>query len=1201
MWYEIFKFEIQYRAKQVSTYLFFVVVFLFSLIAFDFVFEGQPLGLIKDNAPYVIAKLMAIITGIFMIITSMVMGVPIIRDFDHHIESLLFVNPITKSDYCLGRFLGSFVILLFIFSGLLAGLIVGTFMPWRDAENLLPFNFWHYLKPFLTLVLPTLFVGGSLFFVSGALSRKMIVVYTQGLVFFMASILSHAIDNHFVASVLEPLSFTAIDEMVEFWSPAEQNTQSIPLEGALLYNRVLWILIGIFTLIKGYNLFSFNIIKEEKKTKEIREADHWEEYTQEEMTIPEFTLQRGAMTSFIQLKSHSIFHFKAIIKEASFWAVVLCGAVTIFINSINIGTSFGVNSFPTTYLILEELKEMSLYFFLIILVFYPGELIWRERRTKIDGLQDVLPISDFISLAGKYIGFTLTFILLLFALLLSGIAFQTLNGYYNYEPTVYFTGLFIEILPFLCLFTFLAFFFQVISNSKFIAHILFVVFFIMIMLFGISGIGHGLFTFGGIGMEEYSDMNGYGHFMGPYLWFKLYWLAFSIILFVISVIFNIRGKETGFKNRWKLGKQRLTKPLLGLGLTAAIIFVLSGSYIFYNTNILNTFFSRSEQEAFRVAYEQNLKGYEYQTQAKIVAVNLKLDLYPKDRNYILEGHYILKNRSEVPIHEIHIQKALSDQEEIEYVRFKGGASLNNENEKFGYSIYTLNHPLLPGDSIQMDFKQVAITKGFSESNDETHIVENGTFFNNDRFPSLGYNNKYELRDAKDRKSYGLSPRLGEAKRDDLRELVNGRTGGDGSKINFEIQLSTDADQIAIAPGYLEKKWIENNRNYFHYKVNSPMINFYSIVSARYEVLQDQWLPSADSLGNPIDLEIYYHKGHEYNLERMMKSMKKSFDYFSQHFSPYFYRQMRIMEYPRYAQFAQSFPNTVPYSEAIGFVLDIDDEKDIDIPFFITAHELAHQWWGLHLVAANVQGQNLILESLAQYSALMVIKQEYSEAAVSQFLAMEMKRYLDGRKRALKSEATLELVEGQEYVYYSKGAINMYALQDYIGEEKVNLALRRFIEDWNIIDGPLQKDQYPTTIDLLAYFRAVSPDSMQYLITDLFETNTIFENEVIEANYSKLSADQYQINLNLEAAKYRADSLGTETPHALADWIDIGVYSLGEDGKEELIYLEKHKISSPNVSLELFVDQAPSKAAIDPYHKLIDKDIKNNVIVVSDEQ
>jgi len=102
-----------------------------------------------------------------------------------------------------------------------------------------------------------------------------------------------------------------------------------------------------------------------------------------------------------------------------------------------------------------------------------------------------------------------------------------------------------------------------------------------------------------------------------------------------------------------------------------------------------------------------------------------------------------------------------------------------------------------------------------------------------------------------------------------------------------------------------------------------MVNFYSVVSARYEVMKDKW--------KDVKLEIYYNKGHDKNLNRMMDDLKKSLEYYSKSFSPYQFRQMRIMEFPKYASFAQSFANTVPFSEGIGFVLDVK-EKDPNIPF-----------------------------------------------------------------------------------------------------------------------------------------------------------------------------------------------------------------------------------------------------------------------------
>ena len=119
---------------------------------------------------------------------------------------------------------------------------------------------------------------------------------------------------------------------------------------------------------------------------------------------------------------------------------------------------------------------------------------------------------------------------------------------------------------------------------------------------------------------------------------------------------------------------------------------------------------------------------------------------------------------------------------------------------------------------------------------------------------------------------------------------------------------------------------------------------------------------------------------------------------------------------------------------------------------------------------------------------MVLKQQYSEDKAQQFLEIQEKRYLEGKRRESAQEPSLAFVENQEYIYYAKGAINMYAFQKQIGEDRVNLAIKRFINDWNTIDGNLKltTDRYATTEDLLGYFRDVTPKSLQHIINDLFE-------------------------------------------------------------------------------------------------------------------
>ncbi|UII31082.1 aminopeptidase [Fulvivirga ulvae] len=1194
MLYEIFRFEIQYRSRRPDTYIYFFILFFFSTIAVDFLFEGE-LHPLRRNAPLVIARTMGIVSALFMMVVSMIMGVAVLRDFDQQMESLMFVNPITKRDYLLGRFLGSFVVLVLIFSGLPLGMIAGDLMPWHKASELSPFELWHYLQPFLYLVLPTLFFGGAIFFVSGALSRKLIIVYTQGFFFLMAYLLAMNLavknDDLFVTALIEPFTFQTIRIATAFWTMAERNSMMVPMDDVLLYNRLMWSAIGIIALITGYYAFHFQVVRDKASRKRRQTTDSAASapsHTGSTKEIPAVTVRTGTWIGLIQLLHHALFNFRFIIKSIPFWAIVLCGMCILVITPFNLGTVYGVDSYPTTDILVGELMENTILFFLAIILFYSGELVWQERDVRVNGIYDALPVSDTVNFTGKFIGLILSYVVLIAAMILAGIGYQTFSGYYQYEPGVYFMGFFGEIFPFLFFLTIISFFFQVLVNHKFLAHLVVVAFvFASSIMLQVIGFNHGLYTFAAGDLGTYSAMNGYGHFLEPYLWFKLYWLSFSILLFIVAIILSVRGTETRLFRRWKLSKPRFTKPLSRASGVSIIIFLLTGGFIFHNTNILNSYLPEPAQNALQADYEKTLQHYKNIPQPKIVDVNLHLDLFPYDRDYAVEGDYVLTNHHNQAINEIHIQKLPNDQVALEYLDIEGGATYNNKHELFSYYIYELKHPLYPGDSLKMTFRQTFTTTGFTENSD-THVVYNGTFFDNSHFPTVGYNEDIELDDDHIRSGLGLVPKVRSAKIDDPIAVLDGKAGGDGEEINFEMVISTDTSQTAIVPGYLKKEWQEGSRRYFHYKMDEPMSNFYSMVSARYEVLKDQWIPSNDGLGDTADLEIYYHKGHEYNLQRMMNGMKRSLDYYSKHFGQYQYRQLRILESTIYKNRAQSFPNTIPFSEGMGFILDINDQEDLDMAFYVTAHEVAHQWWGHQVNPANVQGMSMISETLAQYAALMVFKDAFPEAQVEQLLKLQRERYFKGRSRERSCEMPLALVEsGQDYIHYGKGLINMYALQDYISEDSVNSALQQFLTDWNGFQKPLER--YPTTDDLLKYFRRVTPDSLQYVIEDLFERITIYKLKTNEATYDRTNAGQYHVKLSLEAQKYRIDSSGSEEVLAINDWIDIGIYA-----GEELIYKKKHFMTNENTELEITVNRKPTRAGIDPLHKLIDRKPEDNL-------
>ncbi len=326
---------------------------------------------------------------------------------------------------------------------------------------------------------------------------------------------------------------------------------------------------------------------------------------------------------------------------------------------------------------------------------------------------------------------------------------------------------------------------------------------------------------------------------------------------------------------------------------------------------------------------------------------------------------------------------------------------------------------------------------------------------------------------------------------------------------------------------------------------------------------------------------------------MITGIQDSLTYFTRSFGPYQHRQVRIVEFPRYQQFAQSFPNTIPYSERIGFIAKVDpnDEDDVDYPYYITAHEVAHQWWAHQVVGADAQGSTLLSETLAQYSALMVMKRSFGAEKMKRFLHYDLDRYLVGRSFEKKKELPLLRVENQPYIHYQKGSLAMYLLADDIGEDAVNRALAAFVTRHGFAGPP-----YPTARDLVQAFRDVTPPEGQHLIEDLFETITLYDDRAVSATYVEKGPGAYEVKLRVQAKKLRADELGNEREVPLDDDIDVGV--LGEDGK--LLWLERRHFTRAEEEITVTVAERPLKAGIDPLDKLVDRAPDDNVMTVSKE-
>jgi ABC-type transport system involved in multi-copper enzyme maturation permease subunit len=1183
--YNIITFELAYRFRRPATYIYFTILFLLSFLfaTTDAISIGGAVGNIYKNAPFTINQVVMILMLVGTMIISAVMGVPVYRDFEHHFHEIMFTTPVKKWQYLGGRFLGSYLTAIFIFTGILLGIFIGLLMPWVDKELVGPFKLSYFTTPFFQFILPNLFLLGAIFFSVGSLLRHQLAIFIQGILFFILYIvLSSAtgdVESNPVNSIFDPFGITPAFYLTRYWTPFEKNNFTIPFESYLLWNRLLWFFIAAIISFICYKLFkfskSFTPLVRKRKFSAISDIP-----PMQNLLMPAVKHDYSIATRWKQWRQTVKIDFLSTIRSVPFIAITLCGIILLLAQATNIGKMYGTSVYPVTYAILDTLTGNFFIFILVIITFYTGELIWKDRESSIHNITDALPVSKSLVITARFVTMCLIVALLLILVMLTGMLIQTINGFYRFDVDVYLKNLFLNQFPAFILLILLAFFIHSIVNNKFIGHTLMIVYFVGRIALSAMGINHKMLWYGSATQVPYSDMNGFGHFLFPKYTYLIYWGALGVMLFVFGIWMSRVGNQTDFSSRWKqaknLWKQGNGRIILPVSL---LIFILSGSFIFYNTNILHTFKTEKTQRKEQALYERKYRRYLDFNQPRITAVNIHVDLVPERRAAYLKGYYIIKNKSAFPIDTLLIGWS-SDNVKINRLNF-GIPAQETENYLHQFVIYKLEHSLMPGDSSKVEFDLAYESYGFSNNNEPGGLVYNGTFINNGLLPSFGYTEGAELSSNSDRRKEDL-PRKNHNMRllSDSAAVANTYLSQDADWISYECLISTAPDQIAISPGYLQKEWVENNRHYFHYKMDGPILNFYSFLSARYEVFRDRY--------HDINIEIYHHKSHNWNILKMNDAVKKTLAYCEKNFSSYQFKQVRILEFPKYEIFAQSFPNTIPFSEGIGFIYNVDKESDIDNAFYVTAHEVAHQWWGHQVAGANTQGSTLMVESMAQYTALMVMEHTYGKEMMEKFLKYELDRYLQGRSLERINEQPLAFNDGQGYIHYQKGSLVMYALKDYIGEETLNGAFKKFIQDYGFQSAPYV--QSPTFVK---YINDITPDSIKNIIPDMFAKITLFDLKCKDVSYS-LQGKKYKVEFDVEVSKAYADTIGNENKTPINDWIDVGVMKYAGNGKYTYLYLQKVHFIHPLQHIEIWVAEKPAKAGIDPLHKLIDRNSEDNV-------
>ncbi len=1189
-------FEFRFQLLSPASIAIFAIFFLlvFGGVTIDQIQVGGG-GSVNINSPNALALNILIFSVFGAIIPTVFLSSGVLRDDGFKTAELFYSRPVREFDFVLGRFIGGFVITAAVFASVPLAFLIGSLMPWLDPELIGPTVLWWYPYLFAVFGLVNMWVVGTILFTVANLTRSTVMTYSAfvGLLvlYFVGLGLSQAQPNlRETFALIDPFGFNTFSEMTRYWTVFDQNQRVAPFEGVLMANRLLWIGIGFALLILNVLTFRFRRGGSSKSRKG-HAAPVSATHAISEFDLPRVTPRLDGGAAVQQFLSRLSFEVKGVVLNVAFWILLVLGLLNT-IPGFFLGNEFyGTPNFPVTRIMVQVVEGAFAWLPFVVVIYYASEVMWRERRFGFSYIVDATPTPSWVFISTKFLALCVVIVALIATALTAAGLSQLIRGFPNVEVDQYLVrGLVGMITPAVLVAT-LAIFAQVLFNNRWLGMAALLGYQIVSIVMANVGLDHNLYNFANAPIAPYSDMNGYGHFLGIQLWFYAYWGFAGLLLLTLSYLLWSRGSLTAIMRRLADLPRGIAQP--GTAFVAFIAvagMVSTGGWIYYNTNVLNTYRSSNAQRALSAEYERQYLHLQDVPQPTLVDASYDVDIYPSERRYHASGHYVLENQTEAPLDTLWIsygQGTTVLEQTLE------GGSLASTDETFYLHEFTMDPPIAPGERRDFDFVLERSNPGFRNSGNVTSVNNNGSFFNNsESMPIIGFNDGWRLTGRQDRRREGLEPI------DRAYPLEDESRWGESyisntHYVGFRSDVCTSADQIAIAPGYLENEWQETDeqgraRQCYTYVMDRPILNFYSWLSARYEV--------AERETDGILYQVFYHPDHAWNVERMLEAGEDAIGYFSEHFSPYQYRQYRVLEFPAYATFAQAFPNTIPFSEGIGFIADLSDPAEIDYVYYVTAHEAAHQWWAHQVMAANVQGGTMLVETFAQYSALMVMRQAYGEDHMRRFLKFELDSYLSARGSESIEELPLYRVENQQYVHYRKGAVIMYALQDYVGEDVVNRVMQRLIDE-----RAYSSDPYATTLDFLRLLREEAGPEWEGVIHDFFERIVLFDLEATSATATQREDGRWDVSLEIEAHKYEADGAGQETEEPIDYLIDIGVFTENLDdayeGNDHVLYMDKHRIDETTMRIDLIVDEQPLYVGIDPYNKLIDRDSDDNLIRV----
>lgn len=1018
------------------------------------------------TSEFAITQMVTVFSYVFYLFAvTATAGLGVIRDADAGVLELLNSTPLTPREYAWGKLAGTVATYLVVLA--LQLVVMMLFLQWLPSANMLetrgPFVVGHYLRPAVLFGVPMILFAAGVAFAIGTSSRKPILVFVLPVALLMASAfflwswtptwLSPTWNR-----VLMAVDPAAVRWLRETWLKVDRgadfyNTQRVGLDAVIIGNRAVMLVIAAVSAWLGVRAYSQTVRVRHRVT-----AADVSAALSAPVTTSSPARSSLGLTGTTSGTPPGVLSGAWRVARAEGRELLAQPGLYLFVPLILIqilGSSLTqLGAFDTPLLLVPgalAVVQMQLVGTLValLLVFYGVESLERERSTRLNAIQDAVPLSNLSIVVGKTLALGVVWAVILAICLVASVIAMLVQGKVAITLWPFLLVWGVLLLPTFLAWTMLIFAVYALTRNRFATY------------------GVALAVMGGSfyllladklnwltnwalwGAVNWSDMSHFEFDRTVLILNRLSMLALAVLFGRIAVRRYPRIERDatrlmqaisprGVWQAWRRSWVYVTVPIVLLGATWR--------------QVANGPDGPRARKLATDYWKKNLATWIDVPYPWLARADLDVTLNPEARAWTVHGTYTIVNQLDQPMRSIPL--TVGRWSAMTFTL--NGAPFTPDTSSHLY-VFTPPRPLSPGDSLTLGFNYHGEQTGATRDGGgaSTFIVPSGvvmTNFDPAYFPFVGY-----LEGIGADKDRTYEPRQYPP---DWYEGETPSAFGGQRPMTVHMRVTAPRDFTVNGVGERVGETVNGALKTTEWRTDQPVMAF-NLVAGRYAVKRGK------------GTALYYYPPHSYNVDEMIDALNNARRWYGEWYGAFPWKELKISEFPALATYAQGFPTNISFSESIGFLTK--SEPKTNLAFMVVAHESAHQWWGNMVQPGIGPSGNFLSEGMAHFSTALLLEQVKGQREAMEFRKRIETRY--SQQRRADAERKMFRVDGSKdgdnTVWYDKGGWVFWMLADRMGRQHALDGMKDFVSFYR------GNPDHPVLYDFAHHVRAFAPDTVGY--------------------------------------------------------------------------------------------------------------------------